>query len=1436
MSNNNSSNNSSEESYDEEYSASEEAEEEEENFPQTEQTLEYQQSLLIPDVYQHPILSFKEDSLLGPLGDLVKSLLVPFPPTMQVQRGADLLKGFLFNSILGKKQISQLKKEFQELGLESKTTCGNMISLEEISFRCLDCEMISNGAAISSLICSKCFDKSNHDGHRVVVVKLVENCTGYCDCGDSDVLKTEGFCPDHKRVEINRVTELKKFPEVLMKNCQEALCKAFYSLTAILEIAEKLGKGNSYQTLVSLGQKFSDEILDFIENGYTEISNSFLLVLNSVLESRLQACCNLVWHDCDCLKPEANNSGPKTSHPCKCSILSILLRYCVFIEKGGQPKIKKVLTECMKEVQFRNFVGLEMTKYVQFLFPLAYLTDHAYIRRNSILPTVNLLISSNEDLVGKMIRSEYFKNYLEIMKNTINNYPEASSRMINAAHLFEDLAIWFVNPNFKVSTKIFISETTFVTDILDVLATIQTKHIYPGETGMKLFDHEINYEMMDYILRILKEVVTWIENVLKLVSSWAKEEKKKFFKVFVKEWYNRYQKIRAAESGLCLALGFERILCCALRSHEYKITQENLIGFFAEYLPGVKAEKLAESVIANLLKNFGFMRFIGGVLDTDMGKLFNGYYLFGWLFYEADVVLTQMMIMIANPKGIFEVVGDNFFAFDEDLKGTWKDLVINSKDEYLKQKTVVLQDFLSFLVYLMSDELCLLNLNAKTASPEEIENDPNTLRIVEKATLNVLLSEYWTEYGFLKENMANSILFDESGISRVIPKISVHNEKDQKIRIKDELETDLDPYIFYKTPLLQADIINHAASRIEKNPNIDVVGGKSYTDLQEHLGVIKEKLFQSNLPKFLNQLIISSSNKAELIPLVPKALKLILLRLQNQSHTEKNYLKAPSGFSLKLAELQKREDLKECKLCLQKIQDILGRGETQEAKTALVKVKGPKSCIQIFQSIFKPSKKGSTPSTPATPQVDDAEMKKKLAQEKMKKMKEEFAKKQALFANKNKIEEGSPGVKKERDLTCPYCLTQIDEEKSTYGLPIFITYTNNYSIPSFNDVWVVEDISSLASMEWMPVISSCHHYYHKKCFGEAFTNMRMSEEAEHTKNPVEGCCSLCKTLCNHFLVINESKEPENSDKPLPAIFSFELTEKMLKLITVQTSKLDDPLKFDVIVKRAFKYFIETFYLHEKSHELEKAYGLYLNFFKSLKREGVNFGEFENGPLQDLLKEPVTEHMQLYHLSPGVPPHSLLKMTPEYTTNEKFARIMLESVTGKQQDLSKIQLKTLSDYVEMRMCYHFILTQRNGKSLKVKECASYYRNNMSIFRDLILDTLVLPVRRFIVAIHFNKCLLSETSPKNLHAICNLLCDYPMKHTSEFLDNLFNVMEIPCTVESLLNECLGKIEKSTETITLPNDKWPEARVKAFEEVLRKKPETLKPRFFKFPETFA
>ena len=1410
-------------SFDEEYSGSEGEEgEEEETFPETDQTLEYQESILTPDIYEHPIFCFKEDALLGPLSEVIKSLLVPFPDSSNFQSKLDMFKAFLFTSILGNKQISQLKKEFKKLGLESKTSCGNMISLDEISFRCLDCEIISSGAALTSLFCSRCFDNSNHNGHRVIVVKLLDDNTGYCDCGDSDMVKPEGFCPDHKRIEVNREAELKKFPSVLVNTCQSILCKAFYGLAACFEIAEKLERGNSYQALVSFGQKFSDEVLGFIENGYTGISNSFLLVLNTVLESNFQAPYNQVWHNCDCLKHEVNNSEPKTSHSCKCSILSILLRYCVFIDKGDQSKIKKVLTECMKELQFKNFVGVELIKNLQFLFPLAHLTHHTYIRKNPSLATVSIILSSTEDLVIKMIRSEDFKNVIQVIKNTINNYSEVSERMLAAANLFEDLTVWFSNPEFKVSTRILISETSIVTEILDILLTLQMKFLYLGGTGLQLFDHQVGYRTMSNTLRVQKRVSKWIENILKFISTRPQNEKDAFFKVFAKEWYDRYQTARAgAEIGLCLTPVFERLLCYTLRSHEYQISQESIVRFFTEYLPEVKVEELAASVIAGILKCFGFIRYLGAVVDTEMEKLFDGYYIFGCIFYEVDVVTVQKMIMIADPKSILEVIGDSFFSYDQGLKGTWKDLIggsFNPQDEHLKKKMTIMKDFLTYLVYLMNDELCLLNMNTRAASVAQRENDPNNLRIVQKAALNVLLSEYWTEYGFLKENMANSILLDDSVISKVIPKISEHNEKEQKIRIKDELVMELDPYIFYKTPLLQADIINHAASRIEKNPDIDVVGGKSYTDLQEHLGVIKEKLFQSNLPKFLNQLVISSSNKAELASLIPTALKLILLNLQCCS--DENYL-SPE-FSIKLAELQKREDLKECKLCIQKIQNVIKKLKGGE--------EDDKNLSKNSESI-----------------VDEAESKKKAAQEKMNKLKEEFAKKQALFADKNKEiigeEDGSPEVQKEVALTCPYCLAPIDEKNDTYGMPIFITYTNNYySLPGM----VLETYADLKSANWMPVLSSCYHSYHKKCFNEAFKNVRDSPEIEYLKNPVESYCSICKTLCNHFLIINESaekEEPENSEEPVSPMFSYGVCHKMKNLLNDQRLRIIMrkgevvALESGEILRRMFKYFINMSLMNKKSHELQKLFELYLNFFKSLKRVDkteLGIGEFIDDPFSLLVIQRMIGEGIVSDESADTAFANFLKMAPEFLLDDKLAAITLQSLAGgeKQEEYLRIQFRNLREYLEIRMLQYYIAVE-GSKLTDLKGCASYYRNNLNILNDLLLKTLGFHLSKFAFAIYLNNCLLSDHLSNNTHAICHLLA-HPTARES--MDNLFNLAQIPYTVESLLNECLENIEKGAESEYLLLNNSVKNHLKAIEGVSMATPPTLRAQAVQLPSTFA
>ena len=74
----------------------------------------------------------------------------------------------------------------------NKQVCNKAVKQGEGGYKCLDCEIDS-----LSLICCDCFNKNKekHKGHKVVFHP--EN-YGYCDCGDPNTIKKEGFCPDHQ--------------------------------------------------------------------------------------------------------------------------------------------------------------------------------------------------------------------------------------------------------------------------------------------------------------------------------------------------------------------------------------------------------------------------------------------------------------------------------------------------------------------------------------------------------------------------------------------------------------------------------------------------------------------------------------------------------------------------------------------------------------------------------------------------------------------------------------------------------------------------------------------------------------------------------------------------------------------------------------------------------------------------------------------------------------------------------------------------------------------------------------------------------------------------------------------------------------------------------------------------------------------------------------
>ena len=73
-----------------------------------------------------------------------------------------------------------------------------------VAWRCMDCEKDP-----TCIICSECFEKSDHTGHRV---QLKRNVGGCCDCGDPEAWDPEHFCSDHKGYQMSPNETLDKLP------------------------------------------------------------------------------------------------------------------------------------------------------------------------------------------------------------------------------------------------------------------------------------------------------------------------------------------------------------------------------------------------------------------------------------------------------------------------------------------------------------------------------------------------------------------------------------------------------------------------------------------------------------------------------------------------------------------------------------------------------------------------------------------------------------------------------------------------------------------------------------------------------------------------------------------------------------------------------------------------------------------------------------------------------------------------------------------------------------------------------------------------------------------------------------------------------------------------------------------------------------------------
>jgi len=1338
---------------------------------------------LDPELSQHPLFYWREDDILSGLVQALESLIRTEPDPKILTTYAGKFQAHIHNITFNGKKIKELS-DSHVFGPSLKAACGKHLVEPNLYFRCMDCEKQHD---LQSSLCSACFEKSNHDGHRVLQVRLDGEINAVCDCGDSEVFNPEGFCPEHRSAQLSTKELLAKFPSIIFERYQLVVKKAFYGVMSCFEIAQKdLHYQRKGQILTFADQCFN-ELLGFCEDCYRGINESFLNIMSITLQAKFLNPYNTVWHDCDDLKAEADptKGNVMNSHNCKCSILGNLFRIGNVFGKSSQFRLEKILFECGKDAEFKLWLALEYSKFVHFLFSRNYDLDQGAgdlgeDNVNSKLITMEGHFFAKEKINLKVLEAGTFKNYMDILKRVIQNSTGPTSSVFFIINAAINPIYLFLTPHLK-SSEILIQQSNVIESLLDIAMRFERKFVYGGEITTRIKEHEINPKSITLVMIIEKVLCQVLDSIITTICQYPEAQKLRFTKLFVNNWYIKLLDITAKEVGwmwngkITFNPTLERVIPSLILNYlNHEVTMEGLSSFLRETLPEVENSKIAGEAVQKVLKTLGAARFVYVNLSKQENSMFT-YLSQGSNVFDIDIAAIQLMSVFLKPEELWDTFVTNFFSYDVDLRNFFNKFTIVefSKDSLNAQK-----DFLSFLIFIMSDEICLLNLKIRSADIYQKEPHLTTrdLSNIEKLVINLAIGAYSIPYATLKSILTENFVNNRSEIDSIIPLVTTHDEA-HNVRFKDDLKGEFDPYVLFKLHHLQHGNPEVVKKKYEKEENFDLVSGKYDETAPDYLKQIQRNVYQSALPAFLSQYIqkffeLSNDN-------LQSVLKLILFNLQvtndavTHQHEKRdsllenisqNYL--GELFTTNLTKIQQDDQYKDCRLCIIKIKALL--------KT-------------LVPSHFEES--AAHEEVQQEKRKEEEQTLKQKALERMKKMKEEFAKKQALFANKNKpevAEEESPVLEKQKDgetLTCQHCLETLDSQSEDYGLPVYITFTNNFYDTDQEVIFKPQDYSDLSKVSWWPVISSCHHYFHKKCYKEIHKQtldrkISNQEQNNYFLSDFETHCSLCKTLCNNFVCVNNSKNSGFLDN-LPEEMTLLLLDLKGRLMKSSNLSIDE-VSSEEVFRRAYEYFIEAFHLYEKPKALKKSFELYSYFLRSLscsltERKRLDFME------SSLLRQ----ISQKFKTEPN--PAFLLQYQPESLLDRELFKILTldrASETHNDQLIRSHMTSLLEEYLTFKII-QLLATEKTDIIAKIPDCIAYFQSNISSFQERVCSELAFPLKKIILSWCLNLATSLDLSFANsalFELLCNPKCDL------QDLSDLFGQSGITSSFEEMVSKAL------------------------------------------------
>ena len=548
-----------------------------------------------------------------------------------------------FAEIFGYEQYDEeLFKYLKKISKPNNQICNKNVKSGEGGWKCKDCENSSN-----SLICVHCFEKAKekHKNHKIL---FEPRANGYCDCGDPNSIKEEGFCPEHLGPfkDYNSLMNYIKsgLNEKIFSLLDNNLDQIFKLLSSYIFLYEKNKEKIAYETY-----KIIDKVIDLIENCYKNNLCIFHLITLKLINNYPM----ITNHQC--FSYDENTQQITTilddkEHKCICPILQLIIN-CL-IKKHNNHNSYEFLTFFIQNLKIKLILGISLFHSFTQLF------ETPYFRKFSGF-SFQIFDANLFEVITNENNIEFYNNFLNEVKKQFLKIKKAG-KFQELNEFLNDFYKFFLHFPHNNYLNRYISNNKTFEIIIDIISEINNFVNFENKTKFAIFQKEgFDFEKMiceiyplfifnllttllDYSEKNIKQIKYILKYILLKISKYKDSKKKKTLTFHI-------------SLGRLYAIFINRF--CISLSIEKTLNLYDAFIYIQELIPK-EYSSLHKFLLKELLTFFTFMCSLRYRFFTYYGENMRGYplnYFMNRLFIQCDFVLFKYLISLNDNVKFLEL-------------------------------------------------------------------------------------------------------------------------------------------------------------------------------------------------------------------------------------------------------------------------------------------------------------------------------------------------------------------------------------------------------------------------------------------------------------------------------------------------------------------------------------------------------------------------------------------------------------------------------------------------------------------------------------------------------------------------------------------------------------------------------------------------------------